>query len=77
MDGIPLARPYRNDPVLAKLPVVNADVVRGSDAERAGARAGIRRVTTKPVRRAQLLDAMLAALAPNRARRDARPQRRR
>jgi signal transduction histidine kinase/CheY-like chemotaxis protein len=64
MDGITLATTIRNDPALAKLPVVMltsyADRTRNAQARA----AGIRRVTTKPVRRAQLLDAMLAALAP-------------
>jgi CheY-like chemotaxis protein len=64
MDGITLATTIRNDPALAKLPVVMltsyADRTRNAQARA----AGIRRVTTKPVRRAQLLEAMLAALAP-------------
>jgi two-component system sensor histidine kinase/response regulator len=64
MDGIVFASQVRADPAFASVPIVMltsyADRTRNAEARA----AGIRRVLTKPVRRAQLLDTVLAALAP-------------
>jgi signal transduction histidine kinase/DNA-binding response OmpR family regulator len=64
MDGIAFATQMRADPTFAGVPIVMltsyADRTRKAEARA----AGIRRVLTKPVRRAQLLDTVLAALAP-------------
>jgi signal transduction histidine kinase/DNA-binding response OmpR family regulator len=64
MDGITLATTIRSEPAFADVPIVMltsyADRTRHAQARA----AGIRRVTTKPVRRGQLLDALLTALAP-------------
>jgi len=64
MDGIAFAMQMRADPTFATVPIVMlasyADRTRNAEARA----AGIRRVLTKPVRRAQLLDTVLAALAP-------------
>jgi two-component system, sensor histidine kinase and response regulator len=66
-DGITLARQVRDEPAYANVPVVMltsyADRTRNAEARA----AGIRRVLTKPVRRAQLLDALLKALSPEAA----------
>ena len=64
MDGIALATQIRSDPTIAGVSLVMlasyADRTRKAEARA----AGIRHVLTKPVRRAQLLDTLLAALSP-------------
>jgi signal transduction histidine kinase/CheY-like chemotaxis protein len=64
MDGIVFATQLRADPAFASVPIVMltsyADRTRNAEARA----AGIRRVLTKPVRRTQLLDTVVAALAP-------------
>jgi CheY-like chemotaxis protein len=64
MDGIALATQIRSDPTIADVSLVMlasyADRTRKAEARA----AGIRHVLTKPVRRAQLLDTLLAALSP-------------
>jgi two-component system, sensor histidine kinase and response regulator len=63
-DGITLARQIREEPGYTNVPLVMltsyADRTRAAEARA----AGIRRVLTKPVRRAQLLEALLVALSP-------------
>jgi signal transduction histidine kinase/CheY-like chemotaxis protein len=64
MDGIAFATRMRADSAFASIPIVMltsyADRTRNAEARA----AGIRRVLTKPVRRAQLLDTVVAALRP-------------
>jgi signal transduction histidine kinase/DNA-binding response OmpR family regulator len=64
MDGIAFATRMRADSAFAAIPIVMltsyADRTRNAEARA----AGIRRVLTKPVRRAQLLDTVVAALRP-------------
>ena len=64
MDGIAFATRIRSEEAFAAVPIIMltsyADRTRNAEARA----AGIRRVLTKPVRRAQLLDTVLAALAP-------------
>jgi signal transduction histidine kinase/CheY-like chemotaxis protein len=64
LDGLGLAVRLRDEPGLAGVPVVMlasyADRARREEARA----AGVRRLLTKPVRRAHLLDALVAALAP-------------
>ena len=64
MDGIAFATQMRADPTFAGIPIIMltsyADRTRNAEARA----AGIRRVLTKPVRRAQLLDTVLTALRP-------------
>jgi signal transduction histidine kinase/CheY-like chemotaxis protein len=64
MDGFTLAKQIRGDPAFATVPLVMlasyADRTRNAEARA----VGIHRVLTKPVRRAQLLDTILAALTP-------------
>jgi CheY-like chemotaxis protein len=64
MDGITLAKQIRSEPAFAAVPIVMlasyADRTRSAEARA----AGIHRVLTKPVRRTQLLDAILGAIAP-------------
>jgi signal transduction histidine kinase/DNA-binding response OmpR family regulator len=64
MDGITFAHRLHEDPAFARVPIVMlssyADRTRNAEARA----AGIRRILTKPVRRAQLTEALAAALAP-------------
>jgi CheY-like chemotaxis protein len=63
-DGITLAKQIRDEPGYRNVPLVMltsyADRTRAAEARA----VGIRRVLTKPVRRAQLLEALLMALSP-------------
>ena len=64
MDGIAFANRMRSEEAFGTVPIIMltsyADRTRNAEARA----AGIRRVLTKPVRRAQLLDSVLAAMAP-------------
>jgi CheY-like chemotaxis protein len=64
MDGVAFATRMRADSAFASIPIVMltsyADRTRNAEARA----AGIRRVLTKPVRRAQLLDTVVAAMRP-------------
>jgi CheY-like chemotaxis protein len=63
MDGITLATEIRADPVLRAVPIVMLASYADRTRNREARAAGVHRVLTKPVRRAQLLDALLSAAA--------------